>query len=36
MRQEVIRNGVALHPQLLHGAVEIDGVSVHDCRRDQA
>ena len=36
MRQEVIRNKVALSSQLPDGAVEIDGVPVHDRRGDEA
>ena len=36
MRKEVVRNGVSLIPWLADSTVEIDGVPVYDCRRDQA
>ena len=36
MRQEFILSKVALSPQLPDGAVEIDGVPMHDRRGDEA
>src|SRR5260370_37229918 len=36
VREEIVRNSDVLRTQMLHGAIEVDSVPMHDRRRDEA